>query len=68
MKLSFSIVAIVSVVALTLGAAGYRVSTAPDRHNMRLASARATCIAAGGEWIKVEREESCRPSIGEKKL
>jgi len=68
MKVSYSVVAIVSVVALTLGSASYRVSTAPDRHRLRLASARATCIASGGEWITVEREQTCRPGNGAKKL
>jgi len=49
-------------VVVTVGATVFRVWTAPERIRMRLDTARTTCLNAGGEWIKVGREESCRPA------
>ena len=62
MKLNSPVMLIAMVVALTLGATAFRVSTAPERARMRLDSAKATCLNAGGEWIKTGNEESCRPA------
>jgi hypothetical protein len=67
-KISYSLTAIVSVVALTIGAAGYRVTTAPDRIRLRLDAARATCVSSGGEWVKVGNEEACRTNDSAKKV
>ena len=66
MKLNGPVIAIVTVVALTIVAATYRVATAPERIRKRLESAKATCTGAGGQWIKVEREESCLPAVERK--
>ena len=52
-----SAVALVAVVAV-VGAA-FRVSTAPDRIKERRETAHAVCVAAGGQWTTVEREEIC---------
>ena len=61
MKLRLAGVSIALVVVLTIAAAAFRVWTAPERIRMRLDAAKATCLNGGGEWIKVGREESCRP-------
>ena len=62
MKLRLAGVSIALVVALTIAAAVFRVWTAPARIRMRLDAAKATCLNGGGEWIKVGREESCKPA------
>ena len=62
MKLRLAGVSIALVVVLTIAAAAFRVWTAPERIRMRLDSARTTCLNGGGEWIKVGREESCKPA------
>jgi hypothetical protein len=62
-RLDVALIFIVMVVALTVGAAIFRVWTAPERIRMRLDSAKASCLNAGGEWVKVGREESCRPAV-----
>lgn len=67
-NLNASVIAIALVVALTIAAAVFRVSTAPERIRMRLETAKATCIKAGGEWIKVNREELCQPGAAQKKI
>ena len=68
MKVSVSVMAMISVIALTLGAAGYRVTTAHERMQLRLESARAACVASGQEWVTDGRETSCRPLAGAKKV
>ena len=50
-------VAIVAVVAVV--GAVFRVSTAPDRIKDRRDTARAVCLASGGQWVKPERDELC---------
>ena len=50
-------------VALTVMAAVFRVSTAPERIRMRLDTAKTTCVKGGGEWIKVGRDELCQPGL-----
>ena len=60
MRLNVSVAIIVGVVALTIVAAIYRVSTAPERIRTRVAAARAACLNAGGQWIKVGRDEVCQ--------
>ena len=67
MKLNVSVVAMLVVVALAILATAYRVATAPERIRKRLDSAKATCLGAGGEWVKVGREESCQPAAERKK-
>lgn len=62
MKLRLAGASILMVVILTIAAAAFRIWTAPERIRMRLDSAKATCLNGGGEWIKVGREESCRPA------
>ncbi len=66
MKISISMVAILLVVALTIAAAAYRVSTAPDRMRMRLNAAKATCVNGGGEWVRVGNEEACQAAVAKK--
>ena len=68
MKTSYSLTALVSVVALTIGAASYKVTTAPDRLRIRLDAARSACVNGGGEWVKVGREEACRLADTAKKV
>ena len=63
MRLNVSLVLIVMVVAMTIGGTVFRVWTAPERIRMRLDSAKTSCLNAGGEWVKVGREESCRPAV-----
>jgi hypothetical protein len=61
-KLHLSVLSILGVAVLAVLATTFRVSTAPERIRMRLESAKATCVGAGGEWIKVDGEEVCRPA------
>ena len=68
MRLNVSLVLIVMVVAMTIGGTAFRVWTAPERIRMRLDSAKASCLNAGGEWVKVGREESCRPAAERTKI
>jgi hypothetical protein len=63
MKLNGPVVAIAMVVALTIVSAVFRVSTAPERIRLRLESAKASCIDAGGQWVEVGREQSCQPVV-----
>lgn len=62
MKLKLAGASIAVVVLLTIAAAVFRVWTAPERIRMRLDAAKTTCLNGGGEWIKVGREESCKPA------
>ena len=68
MKLNLSVTAIALVVTVTVVAAAYRVTTAPERIRARLDAARASCLGAGGEWVKVGNDESCRPLAERKKI
>lgn len=68
LKIDISVAAIVVVVALTIVAAVYRVSTAPERIRIRLNAARDVCVNAGGDWVRVGREEWCRPAVERKKV
>ena len=68
MRLNTPVVLIAAVIALTIGGTVFRVWTAPERIRMRLDSARTTCLNAGGEWVKVGREESCRPAAERTKI
>ncbi len=62
-NLNVSVISVAAVVALTIAATVFRVSTAPERIRMRLDTAKASCIKAGGEWVTVNREESCVPAV-----
>jgi len=48
------------VVVMAVGAALFRVTTAPQRIKDRHETARSVCLASGGQWIKVERDEVCQ--------
>jgi hypothetical protein len=52
------LVAIVTV--LVLGTI-FRIATAPERRQMRLQSAKESCVRSGGEWIKVDNDDACQP-------
>jgi Tfp pilus assembly protein FimT len=68
-KQNLAIVAILLVIAVTIAAAVYRVTTAPDRIRMRLNAARDTCLNTGGRWVKVGNEESClQPATAQEKV
>lgn len=60
MKLKLAGVSIALVVVLTIAAAAFRVWTAPERIRMRLDAAKATCLNAGGLWVREGREERCK--------
>ena len=68
MKTSFAVASVAVVTLVTVVAATFRVTTAPDRLRMRLDSARTSCLNNGGEWIKVGREELCRTAGDRKKI
>ena len=53
-------VAFVIVVVLAVGAASFRVATAPDRISERRNRARSVCLNSGGEWVRVNNTELCR--------
>jgi hypothetical protein len=53
-------IGVVLVVALALAAAVFRVVTAPERVQQRREIARTACLAAGGQWERVGRDEVCR--------
>ena len=67
-KIGVSYVLVALVVVLTIVAATYRVSTAPERIRMRLNAAKESCLNGGGEWIKVGNEEACRANAERKKV
>jgi len=67
-KINVSVTAILLVIVLTLLATTYRVATAPERIRLRIDAAKASCVNAGGEWIKVGREEACRPAVERKNV
>jgi hypothetical protein len=48
------------VVVLALGAAVFRVATAPERIKERRETARSVCLSSGGQWVKVQRDEVCQ--------
>ena len=66
MKASLSVASVIVVIGLTIVAATYRVSTAPERVRSRLNTAKESCTAGGGEWVKVGTEEECRPPADRK--
>ncbi|MES2960265.1 MAG: hypothetical protein V4792_18905 [Pseudomonadota bacterium] len=54
-QLAFIVVTLVAV-----GAAMFRVATAPDRVRDRRNLAHAVCDSVGGEWTVVDKAETCR--------
>ena len=60
MNINVPVISILLVVALTIAAAAFRVSTAPERIRLRLDTAKATCVKGGGTWIKQGHDESCQ--------
>ena len=48
------------VIILALGAATFRISTAPERAQQRRDLARQTCVGAGGEWLQTGGDGVCR--------
>ncbi len=64
MKPSLLQASVVGIVLLTLGATYYRVSTAPERRQVRLETARQTCAGQGGQWVREGRDSSCiKPGV-----
>ena len=47
------------VIILALGAATFRISTAPERAKQRRELARQTCVETGGEWVQSQHDEVC---------
>lgn len=66
-KMQLSVLGILLVIGLAIMATTYRVSTAPDRIQQRREAARTTCLGAGGEWVKVGRDELCRAAAEPRK-
>ena len=66
MKLNKSVIFVAALVALAIVALVYRIATAPERIRMRLDTAKASCINAGSEWVKVGHEELCRAAADRK--
>ncbi|HEX3140199.1 MAG TPA: hypothetical protein VHQ87_09100 [Rhizobacter sp.] len=60
MSMSLARNAFVIVVAATIGATVFRISTAPDRIKERRNTARVVCIGQGGEWVQVGSDEICQ--------
>jgi hypothetical protein len=56
------------VVFAAIVAALFRVATAPDRIAERRNTARSVCLAGGGQWVQIGRDEICqrRPVAGSK--
>lgn len=66
MKFNAPVIAIVAVITLTILAAVFRVSTAPERIRLRLDTAKTTCIKGGGDWVKEGRDALCQPGAAKK--
>jgi hypothetical protein len=67
MRLSLARSAFMVVALAAVGAAVFRVSTAPERVKERRDTARAVCTSSGGEWVRVGKDEICRkdePGVG----
>ena len=60
MKPNVPVAAFGLVVVFTLVSATFRVYTAPDRIQVRQESARTTCTAQGGQWVRVGRDDLCQ--------
>ena len=56
--------AFMTVLAVCLAAAAFRVATAPDRVRERKDTARSVCLSSGGQWVKVDRDEICQKPGG----
>jgi hypothetical protein len=67
MKLNASMLLMLAVIAMAIGAATFRVTTAPDRIRLRLDTARTTCLNNGGEWVGVGRDAICQQPAVQKK-
>jgi hypothetical protein len=52
--------AFITITLVSVGAAMFRVATAPDRVRDRRNLAYAVCVSAGGEWTVVDKAEVCR--------
>ena len=52
--------AFVIVVLAAVGAAVFRVSTAPERVKERRNTARSVCVGSGGAWIQIGKDEICQ--------
>jgi hypothetical protein len=52
--------AFMAILAVCVAAAAFRVATAPDRVRDRKDTARSVCLGAGGQWVKVDRDEICQ--------
>lgn len=68
MNLGFARHVFAWVVLAAVVAALFRVATAPQRIAERHATARSVCLASGGRWVKVGRDEICeRPELASAK-
>ncbi len=59
MNINVTRLGFVAVLAIAIGAAFFRVSTAEERVNERRAVARAVCTSTGGVWETVNGREVC---------
>jgi len=67
MNLPFARNAFVVIAVAAVGAALFRVATAPDRIAERRNTARSVCLGNGGEWVSDGRNEICRrPELASK--
>lgn len=53
-SVSFALLAL-----LAIGAAVFRVATAPDRIKERRETARQVCLSSGGQWVPMDRDHGC---------
>jgi len=59
-KVNLHVTSVVAVIALTIVATTYRITTAPERIRLRLNTAKESCLNSGGEWVKVDKHDVCR--------
>lgn len=64
MKISASRGAAATVLAVAVGGAMFRVSTAPNRIQDRNATAKSVCDANGGRWTRFDHADVClKPAL-----
>jgi hypothetical protein len=59
-QLGFARHAFAWVVFAAIVAALFRIATAPERIAERRNTARSVCLAGGGVWVKIDRDEICQ--------
>jgi len=60
MQLGFARHVFAWVVLAAIIAALFRIATAPDRIAERRNTARNVCLAGGGQWVRVGRDDICQ--------